>query len=852
MRWTELSIRNVSLLVVAFAVVLTVVLGTLLTASARDRAQTNRTVEREVRHARLYQEAYAGVLGGSSAATIHYVLRDPHHVEIFESLRDRADAAFHELRESVLAEHPEELGSVDQLIADAQTLNDAERQLIAAIDDDDIARAVTVVAENDVLNLKTRLLDGLTEAIEHSRAELAAAQADDRAKQQQALWLSLAMVGAWGILLLVLAIAAFRLLIRPLERMSSTTKAIADGNLSIRVEPNRLSEFAQVASDVNRMTEALIKRSDELNAYLSKDLESRTVELEKANATIHASEQRFRSLVQHASDLVTVVDEEARLQYVSPAAKRILGYQPDEVLGKTILSFVHPDDIRGAITSLANVSRSPGAHPPLELRVRHANGDWRHVETTATNLLDDPAVAGVVHNSRDITERKELEEQLRHQAFHDPLTGLANRLRFMERLEHALERGARDADIVHVLFLDLDNFKSINDGIGHSAGDEVLKETAQRITTCLRSGDTAARLGGDEFAVLLEDLKETDQAIAVVRKIFDALRSPYVIAGREIFVRASVGLAAGTGRTVRGEELMRNADVAMYLAKSTGKNRFQVYEDGMHAAAVERLELAGHLQRALEHDEFVLEYQPTVELSTGEIVGFEALLRWDHPTRGRLLPGDFISLAEESGVIVDIGRWVLNTACRQGRRWGDTAADVARCWTTMSVNVSVRQLAEPSFVQDVADSLAESGFPPDRLVLEITETAMMQTSADVVHLLRELKALGLRLAIDDFGTGYSSLSYLSQFPFDILKMDKSFIDEGPESEGRTSLTRAIVDLGRTLDMDVLAEGIEQLEQVQRLLALNCTLGQGFYFARPLSVVDAERLLQERRGTSAAA
>ena len=444
------------------------------------------------------------------------------------------------------------------------------------------------------------------------------------------------------------------------------------------------------------------------------------------------------------------------------------------------------------------------------------------------------------HLGESLAQLRALEQQLTHQAFHDPLTGLANRSLFADRVVHALARLERDESECGVLFIDLDDFKTVNDTLGHAAGDQLLIAVAQRVTSCLRPGDTGARLGGDEFAVLLEDIAGPEDAARVAARITHSLRLPVQVAGQAVHVRASVGI--GTSRDVSAaDELLRNADLAMYMAKADGKGRFKVFEPSMRAAVVLRHELTSDLQRAAARGDFSIHYQPFHVLSTGRLVALEALVRWNDPVRGLIYPDTFIGLAEETGLIISIGRYVLQHACRQGAIWQQLYPDEP---LAMSVNLSPVQFQQPGLVAMVADCLTVSGLRPGSLILEITEGVMLQDSEFTIGVLNELRELGVRIAMDDFGTGYSSLSYLRRLPIDILKIAKPFVDGIGESPEVSAFANAIVGLGQTLHLQILAEGIEHPWQARELLALGCELGQGYFFARPMAAPEMETLLRQ--------
>jgi diguanylate cyclase (GGDEF)-like protein/PAS domain S-box-containing protein len=552
--------------------------------------------------------------------------------------------------------------------------------------------------------------------------------------------------------------------------------------------------------------------------------------LTRQNRQLRSSEERFRSLVQNSVDVNMVVRADGTIAYESAAAERVLGVGPDERLNDSALEVIHPEDRVFAERLFADVMRTPGAQVSGEMRVRHADGSWRFIEAVLKNLLDDPAVGGVVVNYRDVTARKGLEEELRRQAFHDSLTGLANRALFADRLEHALARTHRFGQSIAVLFIDLDDFKTVNDSLGHGEGDHLLIAVAERLVGAMRAGDTIARMGGDEFAVLIEDPVEAEAPLAVARRLLAALEAPFERGAKELFVHASVGVATSTSRSQSADELLRDADVSMYMAKSNGKNRVELFVPSMHEAALARFALKADLERAVERGEFALVYQPIMHLATGQVAGVEALLRWHHPRRGLVGPTEFIPVAEETGLIIRLGRWVLEQACSQARAWDEETSTPL----TMSVNVSARQVQAPGFVDEVAQVLATTGLAPARLTLELTESVLMQDVEQTASTLDALKALGVRLAIDDFGTGYSSLTYLDRFPIDELKIDRSFVSTMTTGPDQSALVRSILKLGETLHLETVAEGIEQADQLAELKTLGAGLGQGYYFAEPLT------------------
>jgi diguanylate cyclase (GGDEF)-like protein/PAS domain S-box-containing protein len=567
-------------------------------------------------------------------------------------------------------------------------------------------------------------------------------------------------------------------------------------------------------------------------------------ERKEAEKVIKESEERFRSLVQNTSDIITILDADGTITYVSPAVERVTGYKPEEQIGTDAFRPVHPDDREQALSIFTEVLKSPGLHPPLEFRVPHKDGSWRYLEHVVNNLLDDPAIRGVVVNSWDVTERRVLEEQLRHQAFHDPLSGLPNRALFMDRLEHAFVRANRRGDKIAVLFTDLDNFKVINDSLGHEVGDQLLVAVAERLKDCLRPEDTAARLGGDEFTILIEAVDSVSDAARVAERIAEILQPPFALDQHVVFSTTSIGIALSSPLQKQPADLLRHADLALYRAKHKGKARYEVFEPGMGTGALERLRLENELRRALERGEFKVYYQPVVALEGGRIVGAEALVRWEHPIRGLLLPEEFLAVAEETGLIARIGEKVLREACHQVRAWQERYPSEPPLM--VSVNLSPKQLFRPELIAEV---LAETEIYPGSLQLEITEGTMMSNGVHSAnHALRKLKELSVEIAVDDFGMGYSSLSYLKHFPVDFLKIDRSFIAGlGQDADGASKdaeIVSAMIDLTHALGLKAVAEGVETSEQLTRLRIMKCDLAQGNYFSEPLPSGALAVILEE--------
>jgi diguanylate cyclase (GGDEF)-like protein/PAS domain S-box-containing protein len=550
---------------------------------------------------------------------------------------------------------------------------------------------------------------------------------------------------------------------------------------------------------------------------------------------------RFRSLVENASDVVTILRADGTIVYASEAAEQVWGIAPAALIGTACFARVHPDDLAAARAHLADAIKQPATNIATELRLQRGDGSWRDSRVVARNLLHQSSVAGVVVTWGDITERKQFEQDLKHLAFHDPLTGLPNRALFTDRLERALAHADRDFRSAAVLFVNVDNFKVINDSLGHQQGDALLAEVAMRIRRGVRAEDTVARLGADEFTVLLEDTTTQDDATEMADRVVEVLSQSIALPGREVFITISVGVALSAPRHDTPDSVLRNADLAMHRAKSDGKARVAVFDRSMEARAVERMDVETEMRSALDRGEFEVFYQPIFSLADEHIDEFEALVRWRKPDGTLVMPASFIPIAEETGLIVPLGQWVLDQACGQTRRW--QARYPADPPLGISVNLSARQFENPHLIRDIQNTLAATGLDPRSLKLEITESVAMQDPDATALTLRGLKTLGVRMALDDFGTGYSSLSYLKRFPVDTLKIDRSFVDGLGHDSQDTAIVQSVIALARALNLTTTGEGIETASQQAHLRTLGCSAGQGYLFARPAPAREVDALLK---------
>ena len=610
---------------------------------------------------------------------------------------------------------------------------------------------------------------------------------------------------------------------RPIARLKDAALQISTGRLDTEIEVNRQDELGILAQAFNQMIEGLKEKTVSKN-YLDNILAS-------------------------MAESLIVIAPDKTIQKINHATLKLLGYEESELINQSV-QFIFAEDIEPDLNNLAQT----GVLSNYEATYIRKDGKKIPVAFSSSLIRNENGeIQGIVCVARDMTEQylaqkrlRESREQLRHQALHDQLTGLPNRTFFRERLEELLKLAHKDPDYIFaVLFLDVDRFKGINDSLGHLAGDQLLIEIANRLKACQRSGDTFARLGGDEFAILIEDIKEIGDATAIADRLQKELALPFELSGHEVFVTISIGIAISKTDYDRIENLLRDADTAMYYAKAMGKARHAVFDQAMHIEAVKLLHLENDLRRAVARQEFQVLYQPIWKLTNSKtnrfkISGFEALVRWQHPERGLISPAEFISVAEETGLIVPIGWWVMGEACRQMGQWQERYS--MHPLLTLSVNISAKQFSQTELEHRIAQVLQETGLAPRSLKLEITESAIIDNIDRGTLIIEQLKTLGIRFSIDDFGTGYSSLSYLYRLPIDTLKIDRSFINDIDTDRDKFELTRTIVNLACNLGMDMIAEGVETIEQVTRLTELKCEYGQGYFFSKPVSREEAEALI----------
>jgi diguanylate cyclase (GGDEF)-like protein/PAS domain S-box-containing protein len=725
---------------------------------------------------------------------------------------------------------------IDRRFDDLQTLaTQQERQLAAEADavwekssaDIEAARAVPRGATDNRLDPFHDHIDEAASILADLHSLNGNQVADEisslRRREQAQLLAGLAALVLGSTVALFLGRRLGRSITRPLLSLKDAAARFGSDDLSHRIPVSGGDELAELGNAFNAMAGSL----------------------QNSRAELHEREQRFRALVHHASDVFTVIGADAVVRYQSPAIEQVLGYPAEGIIGTSFLDLVEPDDQDIARQLFERSQLRPGVPTVGEVRMRPLEDEQapRRFEMTTTDLLGDPTVRGLVLNYRDITERALYEERLAQQAFHDALTSLPNRALFQDRLEHALRQRGQTLGL---LFVDLDHFKVVNDSLGHDAGDQLLCDVAQRLAGCLRDGDTLARLGGDEFTVLLPDIADAQDAVTVAQRIERQLEPPFELPGQSIFVTASIGIATGVALQDRSEALLRDADAAMYEAKARGRARHAEFDTTMHTRAVTRLAIETDLRRAIDNDQLELHYQPIKWLDGNQIVGVEALVRWRRSDGTLVPPGEFIPVAEETGLIRPIGRWVMHEACQQLVRWRSDLPQAAGL--SMGVNVSARQLQDASLIEDVESALRETGLDPGSLILELTESAVVEHLEGASATLQRLRWMSVQLALDDFGTGYSSLSSLSRMPLDILKIDQSFVARlDQDAEGR-AIVYAIISLATALGVRVTGEGIETASQLSALIELNCNHGQGFLLGKPAPPDELAAMLRTVNAT----
>ncbi|MBI5284173.1 MAG: EAL domain-containing protein [Chloroflexi bacterium] len=807
-------------------------LAFVLYENAQVRSRTTRVVERESGHLALYQEMRVAAVNETGNLAGYYNLRDERYFTGFNNALAASNDAFDALDLTIPPSDGEHRDRLNELRAAHDRLAEALVAVMTNLRASNLTGALAAAGEGDIFDGGDRYAEMLREASDKERGTLLQAHADEHHAEVLAERLSFGIGGTLAILVLAAEFVAVRWFVKPIERVGLAARSIASDDEAARAPVRGPVEIARLGSDVNRMADAMISRASEIQSYLRQDLELRTRQLQRSDTALHESEQRFRSLVQNATDMVTIVEADGVLRYGSPAVERLLGYRPEDITGKNLLSLVHPGDHPEAMRAFARAREHRGIHPPLELRLQHADGSWRFFEAIATNLLDDPTIHGIVYNSRDVTERKRVEDQLLMLADHDPLTGLLNHRRLREELTRLLAEAVRDEARGTVVFLDVDQFKDVNDTLGHAVGDELLAKLADLVRSEMRDGDVIGRIGGDEFIMVMPHTDLEGAQIASERLLAAVRRHSFLTQSGPLRITASLGISAFPDHGVYVDDLLSAADLAMYQSKHDGRNRVTVYEPGMDSPATARLSWHHRLREALDSDRFVLYAQPIVDLRTNEIAQFELLLRLRGDDGAIILPAEFLASADRLGLLHEIDRWVVRQAVRILAMCERRGLDVR-----IAANVSPRAFGDPGVLDVIRAESAAAGINPSSLVLEVTEDSAIRDVDQARRFMEALKDVGCRFALDDFGVGFSSLERLKHLPVDYLKIDGSFIRDLRDDAVDQRLVRSMVGLAHALGMQTIAEYVEDAETLELLRRYGVDHVQGFYLGVPAPVTD---------------
>jgi diguanylate cyclase (GGDEF)-like protein/PAS domain S-box-containing protein len=830
------SLRFYTALLLVGLVAAVALVAVVARQSAALRVRSSAVVQRQLTVMAAYQDARIAAQNQNSNVAAYNTLHDDFYIASFDEERTYVTDAFNTLDAALGPDQAAQRAEVAELRTEHDQISATLTLVLARLRANDLAGAGLLALSRDLPDQATAFLNRLGANAAAARADLLQAEVDDHAAQAQSDREGLAIIAAWTALIIVAAVGAFFWVLLPIERIARAARTIADGDLTATVPTAGPLELVTLGADVNRMAGALIRRSDELNVYLSKNLESRTIQLEE-------SERRFRALVQNATDLVIVFDRLGNIRYVSPSVERVLGFAPDELVGTNLARLVHEDDILDLTEAARHAVRSSGALPPTEARIRRRDGAWRYVEGVATNLLDDPGVNGIVVNARDITERKRFESRLVNQARHDGLTGLLNGNALREELERLVAQSLQSGAGGAVIFLDLDGFKDVNDTHGHGAGDDVLIELSATLSAELRHGDLLGRIGGDEFVVVMPAATLAETSLAADR-LLSAIRHGWFRAGEHrIGITASMGIAVfpDDGRTA--DDVLARADTAMYRAKHNGRNRVTVFQSGMEAGSGDRLDSQRRLRDALDGDRLLFYAQPLLDFRTDTVTAYELLLRVRGDNGEVLLPAAFLHDAESSGLLDEVDRWVALHAIR-------IAAETRRCGDAVyfSANLSAKALGDPGLIDLIRGECAATGLDPKWLIFEITEQAAITNIDQALLFMEELRGIGFTFALDDFGVGFSSLSRLKLLPVSFLKLDGTFVQGLPRHPVDQSFVQTMVSLAHSLGVRTVAEYVEDEATLDLVRSYGVHFAQGFHIGEPAPLehwlTSADHLLLE--------